>query len=434
MKRNISTLVRTCTAAICASSIILGGCADASNTGRADKNNAETHHAADERTLEPELATGAERTELYMPLLRGKRCAIVANQSSLVGNRHLVDTLLAMGADLRRIFSPEHGFRGTADAGEKVSSYSDKATGLEIVSLYGANFKPTQQQLADIDILIYDLQDVGARFYTYFATMSYAMEACAEAGTEFLVLDRPNPNGQYIDGPLLDAAHISFVGLHPGVPIVHAMTSAEYARMANAEGWLAGGQQCKLSWVPCLGYNRAAGYDLPVRPSPNLPNALSVQWYPTLALYEGTVLSLGRGTDFPFQALGHPSIEGSFCFTPESRQGAAKKPPLLGMECCGIDLRNSSAFSPGAEINIELLLYTYSIFPDKKAYFNNFFAKLAGTSLLREQIASGKTASEIRESWNAGLQQFQNIRAGYLIYPDSPLITGKYGSGAHIAE
>lgn len=374
-----------------------------------------------------QLRTGAERTEAYFPILTGKRVAVVANQSSLIGSVHLVDSLLATGVNVVRIFSPEHGFRGTADAGEKVNTSVDARTGLEIVSLYGNNYQPAPEKLKDIDIVLFDLQDVGVRFYTYFGTMHYVMESCAQSGITFIVLDRPNPNGSYIDGPILEPQYRSIVGMHP-VPLVHAMTAAEYAQMINGEGWLAGGVHCRLQWVLCEHYARTDQYDLPVRPSPNLPNAGSIAWYPTLGLYEGTVMSMGRGTDFPFQAVGHPSYPATgFSFTPESRPGASKNPPYLGQLCNGIDLRTAKKYSPDAKIQLALLIDTYQQFPQKDKYFTAFFLKLSGTRLLRDAIINGQTEESIRAQWRPGLVQFQSIRNKYLLYPDAPGIVREFG-------
>ena len=374
-----------------------------------------------------QLRVGAERTESYFPLLAGKRVAAVANQSSLIGSVHLADSLVSAGIQLVRIFSPEHGFRGTADAGEKVQASVDARTGIEIVSLYGNNFKPSADKLSDIDIVVFDLQDVGARFYTYFATMHYVMEACAQAGVPCLILDRPNPNGAAIDGPVLEPAYRSFVGMHP-VPLLHAMTAAEYAQMINGEYWLADSAQCALHYVLCAGYDRTAAYELPVRPSPNLPNARSIQWYPTLGLLEGTVMSMGRGTDFPFQVVGHPAFPRTgFSFTPESKPGASKNPPYRGQVCHGIDLRADTFFAPGRGIQLALLIALYQQYPHKDQYFNTFFLKLSGTASLRDAIRSGMSEAGIRAQWQTGLVRFQSIRSKYLLYPDSPIITQQYG-------
>ena len=367
-----------------------------------------------------QIRVGAERTEAYFPLLSGKRVAAVANQSSLIDDIHLADSLLGAGIELVRIFSPEHGFRGTADAGEKVSTSTDLQTGIEIVSLYGSNFKPSAEKLKDIDIVIFDLQDVGVRFYTYFATMHYVMEACAQSGTTLIILDRPNPNGCNIDGPVLEPAYKSFVGMHP-VPILHAMTAAEYAQMINGEGWLADGIQCNLHWVLCSGYSRSDDYQLPVRPSPNLPNARSIQWYATLGLFEGTVMSMGRGTDFPFQVAGHPlyPVTG-FSFVPESRPGASKNPPYNGQLCNGIDLRTDTLFAPRSGIQLALLLSVYQHFPQKEKFFNSFILKLSGTSSLRDAIRNGMSEEAIRAQWKPSLATFQKVRSRYLLYSDSP--------------
>lgn len=368
----------------------------------------------------PQIRTGAERTEAYFRLLRGKRVAVVANHSSLIGTTHLVDSLISSGIIVKRIFSPEHGFRGSADAGEEVESGVDAKTGIQVVSLYGMNNKPTVEQLKDIDVVVFDIQDVGVRFYTYISTMHYVMEACAENKVELLILDRPNPNGFYVDGPVLLPEFKSFVGMHT-VPLVHGMTIAEYARMINGEGWLQNGVRCSLLWVVCEGYSHKTRYALPRKPSPNLPNMLSIYLYPTLGLTEGTNLSCGRGTDFPFQVIGSPFLEETgFSFTPRSIVGASKNPPYLGKACKGIDFRVKAPLVEPQEnkLSIGIIMYAYQHTSDKEHFFTSFFNRLAGTKELRKQITEGKTEKEIRASWKPSLERFMLTRKKYLLYDD----------------
>ena len=302
-----------------------------------------------------EVRVGAEDVPSYLPLIQAKKVAIVANATSVVKGTHLVDTLLTLGVEVKRVFAPEHGFRGKADAGEHVNDEVDAATGLPIISLYGKNKKPSKEQLTEIQAVVFDIQDVGVRFYTYLSTLHYVMEACAENDIPLIVLDRPNPNGFYIDGPMMESGFESFVGLHP-VPLVYGMTIGEYAQMINGEGWLANGASCDLTVVKCQAYDHEILYELPIPPSPNLPNMSSVYLYPSLALFEGTVVSVGRGTDFPFQVVGHPDFEpGPFRFTPAPNEGA-KYPKLEGVKCKGLDLREYGTFySPTAKRNLPLL-------------------------------------------------------------------------------
>jgi uncharacterized protein YbbC (DUF1343 family) len=369
----------------------------------------------EQKTITP----GAERTTRYFPLIADKQVAVVANHSSLIGNRHLVDSLISAGMKVVRVFSPEHGFRGKADAGELVGDGIDLVTGLPVVSLYGNNRKPGEQYLADIDLVIFDIQDVGARFYTYISTMTYVMEACAALDIPVLVLDRPNPNGFYVDGPVLEEEFRSFVGLHP-VPIVHGMTVGEYARMVNGEGWLEGGIRCNLTVIPVRNYTHSDFYTLPVRPSPNLPNKYAVYLYPSLCLFEGTVVSVGRGTDQPFQVIGHPLYEkGSYAFTPRSVPGA-NNPPLLGEKCFGINLTNyaKNMEKHPAALNLMWLIDFYKQISTQTDFFNTFFNRLAGNSTLRQQIEDGLTEEEIRASWQPGLNAYKTIRKKYLLYDD----------------
>ncbi|MCU0459822.1 MAG: DUF1343 domain-containing protein [Bacteroidales bacterium] len=364
------------------------------------------------------LMTGAERTGEYLPLVTAKKVAVVANQTSMVGKTHLVDTLLSSGIDVRLIFAPEHGFRDLADAGAVITSGADPVTGIEVISLYSSKKKPAPEDLDGIDVVIFDIQDVGTRFYTYLTTMCYVMEACAENGKPFIVLDRPNPNGYYVNGPVLDTAgYTSFVGIHP-IPVVHGMTFGEYAGMVNGEGWLAGGILCDLQVIKCSNYTHDTMYQLPVIPSPNLPDMNSIYLYPSLCFAEGTVLSCGRGTDFPFQVLGAPEIpDTGFSFTPKPSFGSSN-PKYNGITCFGIDLRNALAegIVPKPEMNIGWIIDMYNAYPDKEKFFNGYFNTLAGSSTLREQIISGMSAEAIRETWKEGLDKFRIIRAKYLLY------------------
>lgn len=371
-----------------------------------------------------EVVCGAQRTTFYMPLLRGQRVAVVANGGSVLtsqrGKVHLVDTLLHADVALRRIFCPEHGFRGTAEAGAHVEDGRDAATGLPIVSLYGKNRKPTAEQLADIDVVLFDLQDVGCRFYTYISTLHYVMEACAEQGKRVIVLDRPNPNGHYVDGPVLDTSLRSFVGMHP-VPIVYGLTVGEYAQMINGERWLKGAQQCALTVVPLLNYSHRQAYALPddaEPPSPNLVSKRAVWLYPGLCLFEGTTVSVGRGTDDPFTVVGTPTSRlHESHFTPRSLPGRSAHPLHEGKRCYGPDL--SGAALPADSLLLWPLLRLYESTPHKGFFLNNgFFDLLAGTRQLRRQIEQGLSEAAIRTSWQADLQQYRARRKLYLLYPD----------------
>ncbi|HOU74935.1 MAG TPA: DUF1343 domain-containing protein [Tenuifilum sp.] len=367
-----------------------------------------------------EILPGARLMSNYLPLVQGKRVAVVANHTTLVSSKHLVDTLLSVGVTVKKIFSPEHGFRGDIEAGELIGNYTDKVTGLPVISLYGGSKKPKPADLSDVDVLIFDLQDVGVRFYTYISTMHYVMEACAENNKPLIILDRPNPNGFYVDGPVLDTAYRSFVGMHP-VPLVHGMTIGEFAQMINGEGWLKGKIQCNLTVIPCKGYTHSMTTALPVRPSPNLPNHLSILLYPSLGLFEGTVVSVGRGTDYPFQVFGFPNFpDKGFRYIPVEKRGASLNPPYKGKPVYGIDLRDYSVnyFLDRREIILDWLIYSYNNYPEKDKFFNNFFNLLAGTSVLRQQIENGLTPSEIRATWQPALEQFKLLRKKYLLYPD----------------
>ena len=369
--------------------------------------------------VDPSIVTGAERTAQYLPLLKDKRDALVTNQTGMIGRTHLVDSLLALKVDVVKVFAPEHGFRGEADAGEHVANERDERTGLPLISLYGKNKKPRPEQLQDVDVVVFDIQDVGVRFYTYVGTLHYVMEACAENHKPLLVLDRPNPNGFYIDGPVLDTAFSSFVGMHP-VPLVHGMTIGEYAGMLNGEGWLMANEKCELTVITCVGYVHSAFYALPVKPSPNLPDMAAIYLYPSLGLFEGTIVSIGRGTPQPFQCIGYPGFaQGSFHFTPRSIPGA-KDPPYKDVECTGMDLREYGTFITRLEPGVHLhwLIGTYGESKDKSRFFTAFFDKLAGGPALREAVLRGDDEARIRESWKPGLAAFKRIRAKYLLYED----------------
>ena len=359
--------------------------------------------------------SAALQLEDYLPLIEGKRVGVVGNQTSIIGETHLVDSLLALGVNVKKIFTPEHGFRGTADAGAKVNSGKDEKTGLPIVSLYGKNKKPTPEMLQGIDVILFDLQDVGVRFYTYISTMTYVMEAAAENGLPVIVLDRPNPNGFYVDGPVLKPENKSFVGMHQ-VPVVYGMTIGEYAKMVNGEGWLKNGITCDLTVIPIYKYNRNAIYELPVKPSPNLPNWESVYLYPTLCFFEGTIVSVGRGTETPFQIYGHPDMRGSYTFTPRSTNGASK-PLLEGQRCRGENLIEFAHdyLNNTDQLHLEWVIDAYQQLKDK-GFFNNFFVKLSGDPQLQRDIENGKSTDEIRASWQKDLEAFKAIRAKYLMY------------------
>ncbi|MEP1782212.1 DUF1343 domain-containing protein [Reichenbachiella sp.] len=360
-----------------------------------------------------DVITGAQQLDLFLPQLADKSVALLVNHTSVVNQTHLLDTLLAGGIVVKTIFAPEHGFRGDLANGEKVLDGKDEKTGLPIVSLYGENKKPTAAQLDGIDIVVYDIQDVGTRFYTYISSMHYMMEACAENGIEFLILDRPNPNAHYTDGPVLEKGHASFVGIHP-IPIVYGMTIGELAHMIKGEGWINQAEQLQISVVKLKNWTYDTPYLLPIKPSPNLPNRLSIALYPSLCLFEGTNISVGRGTDFPFQIIGYPSQEfGTFQFTPKSIPFASKYPKHENQLCYGYDLRDS--VSP-TSLDLSFLIAYYKLAPDKKEYFNAFFTNLSGTSKLRQQIENGLKEDEIKISWQKDLALFKAKRQQYLLY------------------
>lgn len=363
------------------------------------------------------VVTGAAQFEAYLPLLKNKRVALLTNYTGKVGNTSTVDTLIKLKVKLVKIFGPEHGFRGNVEAGEKVQTSYDKKTGLAVISLYGKNKKPSKEQLKNVDVLIYDIQDVGVRFYTYISTLTYAMEACAENNKELIVLDRPNPNGFYVDGPVLQDEYASFLGLHP-VPIVYGMTTGEYAQMVNGEGWMKTKKKCRLTVIALKNYDRKASYALPDKPSPNLPNSTSILLYPGLGLFEGTIMSLGRGTEFPFQVLGHPDYpKKDFTFEPKTTCFSSG-PKYFNKICYGLDLRTSNYLKqhPG-KIDLSLLIQLYGEM-GREDFFDANFDYHAGNKTLRYQVVAGESEQNIRLSWEAGLEVFRAIRKKYLIYQD----------------
>lgn len=367
-----------------------------------------------------ETSTASTRLPIYLDKLANKNIAVVANQSSRIGNTHLVDTLISRNINIIKIFTPEHGFRSDQDAGALIDNSKDQKTGLPIISLYGNHKMPSAEDLENVDLVLFDLQDVGVRFYTYISTLTYVMEACARAEIPVVVLDRPNPNGFYVDGPILENAYTSFVGLHK-VPIVYGLTIGEYGLMVNGEKWLADELSCELQVVKMENYDRFAIDQLAVSPSPNLPNFQSVFLYPSLCLFEGTAISIGRGTEFPFQVFGHPALSGyPFTFVPQKTVGASS-PMLEGELCYGIDLRPyAEAFVEHQpyDLKLEWIIEAYHHFPDKSKFFNNYFDKLAGNSSLRKQIEAGLSPTEIRASWKNELEAYKKIRIKYLLYPD----------------
>lgn len=373
------------------------------------------------------ILTGAARTDQYIGLLKNKRVGVFANQTSIVNGEHLVDLLLQKKVLIKKIFSPEHGFRGTADAGEKITNEKDAKTGLPILSLYGKKTIPSAEDLKDVDVLVFDIQDIGARFFTYISSLEDFMEGAIENNKPLIILDRPNPNGFYVDGPVLDKKFKSFVGRQP-VPVVHGMTIGEYAKMLVGEKWLNPALQSKITKasvtvIPCMYYTHKSTYTLPVKPSPNLPDMSAIYLYPSTCFFEGTVLSEGRGTDKPFQLFGHPSLPKNLVsFTPHSKEGA-KDPKLKDQLCYGWDLSGTPAEALkkiNGQLQLKWLLEAYRLFPDKKDFFraDGFFDKLAGNDLLVKQIKEGKTETAIRESWQPALKQFKKIRKKYLLYED----------------
>ncbi|WP_163717160.1 exo-beta-N-acetylmuramidase NamZ family protein [Mangrovibacterium lignilyticum] len=363
------------------------------------------------------ILCGADQPSEYLGLLEGKKVGLVVNQSSQVGDQHLLDFLLDNGVAVQSIFCPEHGFRGDADAGEEVGDQKDEKTGLPVISLYGKNRKPTLAQLAGLDVLVFDIQDVGVRFYTYLSTLNYVMEACAEEDLSLLVLDRPNPNGDYVAGPILKPEFKSFVGMHP-IPVVHGCTLGELARMINGEGWLENSVACRLTVIPVQNYTHQAAYSLPIKPSPNLPNDLSIRLYPSLCFFEATNMSIGRGTYFPFQVIGYPDPKmGEFQFTPESIAGMAKNPKQEGKICYGVDLRDASL---SHRFSLEYFLRYYHQFNNEADFLSSakWFNLLAGTDELLKMIRSGADWPEIEASWEGELDSYKSMRKKYLLYSD----------------
>ncbi len=373
-----------------------------------------------------EIKTGADQVSQYLPLLKGKRVAMLANQTSVVGNTHLVDTLKVLGVNIVKVFGPEHGFRGQASAGARVADETDPETGIPVISLYGKKNKPTKGDLADVDILIYDLQDVGCRFYTNINALVRLMEACHENDKELLILDRPNPNGYLIDGPILDMKHKSGIGMFP-IPIAHGLTVGEFAQMANGEGWLTGKVKCKLRIVKVANYTHEMPYTLPVKPSPNLNTQQAVLLYPSTCLFEGTYLNHGRGTYFPFTVLGSPELKGiyEFSYTPVGIKGMAETPLHMNEVCYGLDLRNYDVniLRKKKQINIGWMIELYNAYPHKEKFFDSSLSKemgtierLTGVDAFRQQIISGASEKEIRDSWEPGLSEYKKMRVKYLLY------------------
>ncbi|MBK7569545.1 MAG: DUF1343 domain-containing protein [Bacteroidetes bacterium] len=374
-----------------------------------------------------DILTGADQTELWLPLIKGKYISCVVNQTSVIGKTHLVDSILSTGVNVVNIFAPEHGFRGTEDAGATILNSKDTKTGLQVISLYGSNKKPQWNDIADAEIIIFDIQDVGARFYTYISTLHYVMEACAENKKQLIILDRPNPNGFYVDGPVLEKEFSSFVGMHP-VPIVHGMTIGEYAQMINGEKWLANGVQCDLIVIPCKNYDHKKYYEVKIPPSPNLKSMKAIYLYPSLCLFEGTNVSVGRGTDNPFELFGSPYLEKYFknniTFTPITKPGS-KTPPFMNQQCYGFEYSKMDLLLIRKGISeqglgLTDLITSYRSFSEKDKFFlpNNFFNKLAGNDELMQQLKAGLSVGEIQLSWQDDLMAFKEIRKKYLLYPD----------------
>ncbi|WP_223033825.1 exo-beta-N-acetylmuramidase NamZ family protein [Hanstruepera marina] len=405
--------------------LVLISCGNFSQTEPAINKKSNEDQMLQQAQHDKSLHVGANRTELYLPILTDKNVGIVANQTSVIfydesemteqkGYTHLVDSLLSLDINVRKVFSPEHGFRGTSDAGELVNDGVDTKTGLSIVSLHGKSKKPSKEQLNDIDIIIFDIQDVGVRFYTYISTLHYIMESCAEAKIPLIILDRPNPNGHYIDGPTLEIEHRSFLGMHP-IPLVHGMTIGEYAQMINGENWLKNGIQCDITVIPIANYTHEISYSLPIRPSPNLPNDQAIKLYPSLGLFEGTNINAGRGTEFQFQRFGAPFLNPetmAFTYTPESNFGA-KHPKHKGKLCYGEDLSTEKING----MTLKWIIKAYENSMDKSLFFlTDGFTKHAGTTKLQKQIEAGLTEAEIKQTWDAGLKIYDAMRRPYLLY------------------
>lgn len=376
---------------------------------------------------ETEIITGADQTEKYLPHLRGKRIAILANQTTIIGKLHLVDSLKKLGINIVKVFGPEHGFRGNASAGAHVTDEIDSATGIPLISLYGGKSKPSKEDLADVDLMVYDLQDVGCRFYTNINALARLMEACSENNKELLILDRPNPNGYFIDGPVLDMKLKSGIGMFP-IPITHGLTIGEFALMLNGEGWLTNKEKCKIRIISVANYDHEMPYTLPVKPSPNLNSQQSIMLYPSLCWFEGTVISQGRGTYFPFTVLGNPELKGqySFSFTPTGIKGMAETPLHMNQACYGLDLRNYDIeqLRKSKQLNIQWMIEMYKAYPYKEKFFDYKQSKemgnvdfRTGDSHFKEQIKTGVPEAEIRKTWEPGLSKFKEMRKKYLIYP-----------------
>lgn len=369
---------------------------------------------------EKEITVGAEQTSLYLPVLENKTIAIVANQTSLIKQTHLVDSLKSLGIKIKCVFAPEHGFRGNAADGEQINNSSDEKTGIPLISLYGTHLKPTKEDLQNIEYVVFDIQDVGARFYTYISTLQYVMEACAENKIPLLLLDRPNPNGYYVDGPVLEKKYSSFVGMQP-IPVVYGLTVGEYAQMLLGEKWLRDSLQCELKIIKCKNYDHRSFYKLPANPSPNLPNMCAVYLYPSLCFFEGTMVSVGRGTPYPFQVVGYPDFkDGDFSFMPKSIAGKTINPPYENLECKGFDLREfgEEYVKNYRSLYLFWLKAFYDSAPDKTKFFTSFFDKLAGTDKLQQQIKDGWSEEKIKKSWEGDLNKFKIIRKKYLLYDD----------------
>ncbi|MDB4161225.1 DUF1343 domain-containing protein [Bacteroidia bacterium] len=384
-----------------------------------DHNSTKAQQAEVLKATSSRIKLGAERLDQYLKLLEGKRVATVVNQTSTIGETHIVDTLRSLGVNIVKVFAPEHGFRGDHSAGALVNNGKDIETGLSVVSLYGKNKKPNAQMLADVDVVVFDIQDVGVRFYTYISTMHYVMEACAEEGKTVVVLDRPNPNGFYVDGPILQPEYKSFIGMHP-IPTVHGLTVGELAGMINGEKWLKGEISCDVIVVPCANYTHDSMYLLPIKPSPNLPNMNAVYLYPYLGMFEGTNVSIGRGTDEPFQLVGRPGFQSEFAFKPRSMPGTSDHPKYENEICTGMrvdDIANGDLFA-NPRMKLEwLILFYQSNKEENGPYFKAFFYKLAGNKTLREDIEKGRSIEEIRKRWEPDLAKYREMRKKYLLYP-----------------
>lgn len=361
------------------------------------------------------LVLGAERTAAYISGLEDKNVGLLINHTSVIGDTHLVDFMLKKNIRIQKIFAPEHGFRGKADAGEKIEDNIDSKTGIPVVSLYGKNKKPTSKTLEDLDVIIFDIQDVGTRFYTYISSMHYMMEACAENNVKLIIFDRPNPNGHYVDGPILKPEFKSFVGMHP-IPVVHGLTVGELAQMINEEEWLENGLKCELEVVVMENYAHSDVYSLPIKPSPNLPNDKAINLYPSLCFFEGTKMSIGRGTQFPFQVIGYPDQKfGNFSFIPESIEGMSKYPKFEGKRCYGVDLRNTSRHD---RLDLSYIINYYKMSKKEEPFFTKYFNTLAGTDQLQKQIEGGMSEGMIKESWQKDLYEYKILRKKYLLYQD----------------